>query len=167
MIIGLSFSTFVTLHVVLSLVGIIAGLIALGAMLRGGWSARWSALFLGTTAAAVLSGFMFPIGAILPSHVVGAISVATLAVAFYALYARRLVGRWRATYIVAAVASLYLNCFVGVAQAFLTSDTLQALAPTQSEPPFLLAQFVLLAAFVVAGGLALRRFHPATGGRLA
>ncbi|MBU8537333.1 hypothetical protein [Falsiroseomonas tokyonensis] len=167
MILGLSFTTFVTLHVVLSLIGIVAGLVALGAMLAGNWTGRWSALFLGTTAATVVTGFIFPIGAILPSHVVGAISVVTLAVAFYALYARRLAGRWRATYVVAAAASLYLNCFVGVAQAFLKLGRLQALAPTQSEPPFLLAQIALLATFVVAGGLALRRFHPVMGGRLA
>ena len=167
MILGLSFSTFVTLHVVLSLVGIIAGLVALGAMLAGAWSGRWSALFLGTNAAAVITGFMFPIGAILPSHVVGAISVVTLATAFHALYARRLSGRWRATYVVSATASLYLNCFVGVAQAFLKLDALQALAPTQSEAPFLVAQVALLGTFLVVGALALRRSHPAMGGRLA
>jgi hypothetical protein len=167
MILGLSFSTFVTLHVVLSLVGIATGLVALGAMLAGQAAGRWAGVFLGSTAAAVITGFMFPIGAILPSHVVGAISTVTLAAAFYALYARRLAGGWRAVYVVAAAASLYLNCFVGVAQAFLKLETLQALAPTQSEPPFLVAQLALLATFLVAGGLALRRFHPAMDGRLA
>ena len=167
MVFGLSFAAFTTLHVVISLVGIVAGLVALGAMLAGSWYGRWSALFLWTTAATSVTGFMFPIGAILPSHIVGAISVAVLAVAFYALYAQRLAGRWRATYVVAAAVSLYLNCFVGVAQAFLKLGPLQALAPTQSEPPFLLAQAALLVAFIVAGGLALRRFHPVMGGRLA
>jgi hypothetical protein len=155
------------LHVAFSVLGIVAGLVALGAMLAGAWSGRWSALFLGGTAATVISGFMFPIGAILPSHVVGAISVVTVAVAFFALYARRLLGRWRTVYVVAAAASLYLNCFVGVAQAFLKLEALRALAPTGSEPAFLIAQAALLAAFILVGGLALRRLPPSMGGRMA
>ncbi|MBR0681884.1 hypothetical protein GXW74_15425 [Roseomonas eburnea] len=161
MILGLDFSTFVTLHVVLSLIGIAAGLVALGAMLAGRSSGGWSALFLTTTAATVATGFMFPIGAILPSHIVGAITAVTLLVAVYALYARGLARGWRAAYVVTATVSLYLNCFVGAVQAFQKVDTLHALAPTKSELPFLVAQLLLLAFFIACGAIALRRFRPA------
>jgi len=161
MILGLDFPTLVTLHVVLSLVGIAAGLVALGAMLAGRRSGGWNALFLAATAATVVTGFMFPIGAILPSHIVGAFTAVTLLVAAYALYARGLGGLWRGAYVVAATASLYLNSFVGLVQAFQKVDALHALAPTQSEAPFLAAQLLLLAFFVVCGAIALRRFRPA------
>ncbi|MBR0656549.1 hypothetical protein [Plastoroseomonas arctica] len=166
MILGLSFANFLTLHVVLSLVGIAAGLVAMGAMLAGRWLGGWQALFLATTVATVATGFLFPIGAVLPSHIVGAISAAVLAVAVYAAYAGGLAGGWRATYVVTAAMALYLNCFVGVVQAFQKIGALHALAPTQTEPPFLVAQVVLLILFVVLGTLAVRRFRPG-GARLA
>ena len=59
-----------------------------------------------------------------------------------------------------AVAALWLNCFVLVVQSFQKSPELFALAPTQSEPPFFIAQSVVLAAFVWAGWRAVQRFHP-------
>ena len=62
-----------------------------------------------------------------------------------------------------AVFSLYLNCFVGVVQAFLKQPFLKPLAPTQSEPPFVIAQAIVLLIFVVLGFLAVRAFHPAMG----
>jgi len=114
----------------------------------------WTALFLITTVATSVTGFMFHSKSFGPPHVVGLISLVVLAVAIVALYVYRLAGSWRWIYVVTATAALYLNCFVGVVQAFQKLPFLQPLAPTQSEPPFLIAQLAVLAIFVVLGFLA-------------
>ena len=111
----------------------------------------WTATFLLTTILTSLTGFLFPFGPILPSHIVGAISLAVLAVAVVALYYYRLAGAWRWIYVTAAVLALYLNVFVGVVQAFLKVPALNALAPTQAEPPFAIAQGLVLILFIVLG----------------
>jgi hypothetical protein len=163
MMLGLSLSVFTTLHVAVSLIGIAAGLVALYGMLASQRRAGWTALFLATTILTSVTGFMFPFNGLLPSHVVGAISLALLAVALLALYVFRLAGSWRWLYVAAAVAALYLNVFVAVVQAFRKVAFLQPLAPTESEPPFAVAQLAVLALFLGLGILAARRFHPATG----
>ena len=163
MVLGMSLSTFTTLHVVLSLVGIAAGLVFLVGALRSAHYAGWTALFLSTTILTSVTGFLFPFERVLPSHVFGVVSLALLAVAVAALYGYRLAGAWRWLYVVAAVVSLYLNVVVAVVQAFLKLTFLQPLAPTQSEPPFLIAQALVLVAFVALGALAVRRFHPDQG----
>ena len=89
------------------------------------------------------------------------ISLVVLALALWALYGAHLAGIWRGAYVVTAVFALYLNCFVGVVQAFQKVTVLHPLAPTGTEPPFLAAQAATLAAFVLLGFLATRRFHPA------
>jgi len=86
-----------------------------------------------------VSGFGFPFEHLLPSHKVGILSLVILAVAIPARYAFHLAGRWRAIYIVGAATALYLNVFVLVFQSFLKVPALRALAPTQQEPPFLVA----------------------------
>jgi len=159
---GLSTETFTLVHVVLSLIGILAGLAVLFGMIAGHRLAVLTALFLATTVATSATGFLLPTAPFGPSHIVGLISLAALAVALLALYGRGLAGSWRAVYVVTAVLALYLNVFVGVVQAFRKVPLLQALAPTQSEPPFLVAQLGVLILFVVLGFLAVRRFHPAT-----
>jgi hypothetical protein len=88
------------------------------------------------------------------------ISLVILAAAIPALYVFHLAGIWRVVYIVGAVIALYLNAFVGVVQAFQKLSFLQPLALTQSEPPFIVAQLVLLAIFVALGIGAVKRFHP-------
>ena len=108
-----------------------------------------------------MTGYFLPADRILPSHIVGAISLVLLAAALAGLYKYRLAGAWRWIYASTAVAALYLNVFVLVFQAFLKVPALRALAPTQSEPPFKLTQAVVLLAFVVIGVLAVRRFRPA------
>jgi hypothetical protein len=159
MMLGLSFETFTLLHVAISLVAIVTGLPVLLAMLQNRIAPGVTALFLGTTVLTSVTGFMFPSGALLPSHIVGIISLVALAIAIVALYGFRLAGIWRPAYVIAAVLSLYLNVFVLVVQAFQKVAPLKALAPTQSELPFLLAQVVVLAAFGYAGFLAVRRFR--------
>jgi hypothetical protein len=161
MILGMSTSTFTLLHVGLSLVGIIAGLIVLAGMFGSRKLEGWTAIFLGTTVLTSASGFLFPRDQILPSHVVGILSLITLAVAVYALYFRQLAARWRWIYIVTAAIAFYLNVFVGIFQSFLKVPALLAMAPTQSEPPFVIAQAIALAIFIGATVLAVKSFHPA------
>ena len=163
MILGLSTSAFTTLHVVISLIGIISGIIVALGWLRSRRPGTCTSLFLTTTVLTSVTGFLFPSAAFGPPQVVGAISLVVLVVAIAALYGFRLAGAWRWIYIVTAATALYLNCFVGVVQAFQKLSFLQPLAPTQSEPPFLIAQIVVLAIFVVLGYLAVRRFHPDLG----
>jgi hypothetical protein len=160
MILGMSIATFTLVHVVLSLVGIFTGLVVVFGMLGSKKLDGWTALFLVTTVLTSVTGFFFPFDKILPSHIVGIISLVVLAIAILALYALHLAGPWRWIYVVSAVLSLYLNVFVGVVQAFQKLPLLASLAPTQSEPPFLIAQAVVLVIFVVLSIAAVRAFHP-------
>jgi hypothetical protein len=162
MILGMSLSAFTTFHVLLSLIGIASGLIVLGAMIEGKRAPAWTVIFLLTTIATSVTGFLFPFKTFDPALVVGTISLVLLAIAVLALYVLHLGGLWRPVYIVAAVMALYLNVFVAVVQAFQKVPFLHPLAPTQSEPPFAIAQAAVLIVFVVLGFLALRRFHPRT-----
>ena len=118
------------------------------------------AVFLVTTTATSLTGFGFPFVRLLPSDIVGAISLLILAVAVYAIYVRNLVGRWRAIYVASAVAALWLNFFVGIVQSFNKFTYLNKFAPTGSEPPFAVAQGIILILFVIAGVAAVRRYRP-------
>jgi hypothetical protein len=162
MVLGLSLSTFTTIHVIISLIGIASGLVVLGAMLGAQRVPRWTMLFLVTTILTSLTGFLFPISGFTPALGVGAISIAVLAIALLALYARRLSGAWRWVYVVTALVALYFNCFVAVVQSFQKIPALNALAPTaSSEPAFVFAQLLLLAFFVIVGTLAVLRFRPA------
>jgi len=160
MILGMSTSTFTLVHVVLSLIGILSGLLVvigtLGAKRRTGWTA----LFLATTVLTSVTGFFFPRDQLLPSHIVGVISLVALAVALVARYVNRLAGASRWIYVLAAVLALYLNVFVGIVQAFQKVPFLRPLAPTQSEPPFLVTQLVVLAIFIALGIAAVIRFRP-------
>ena len=160
MIFGLSLSGFTTLHVILSLIGIVAGVVVAFGMLGARRLPGWNALFLATTVLTSVTGFMFPFTRLLPSHVFGIISLIALAIAVLAYYVFRLAGLWRWLYILSAILALYLNAFVGVVQGFQKLAFLAPLAPTQSELPFIVAQLALLVLCVALGGLALRSFHP-------
>src|SRR5713101_5084695 len=145
---GMTTSTFTFVHVLLSLVGIGAGFVVLFGLLTGKQLDGWTALFLATTVATSVSGFGFPVDHLLPSHKVGIISLVVLAVAILARYALHLAGAWRRIYVVCAAVALYLNVFVGVVQAFLKVPALTALAPRQTEPPFVITQLVVLVLFI-------------------
>jgi hypothetical protein len=119
----------------------------------------WTAIFLIFTVLTSVTGFLFPFVHLLPSHVVGILSLLVLAVAIFARYPRRLGGAWRRIYVICAMVALYLNCFVLVVQMFLKVPALHALAPKGNEPPFLIAQLALLAIFVWLTIVAARRFH--------
>jgi hypothetical protein len=158
MILGMTTSTFTLVHVLISLVGIASGLVVVF-MLTGKRLDAWTALFLATTVATSVTGFAFPFDHLLPSHKVGIISLAVLAVAILARYAFHLSGAWRRIYVITAIAALYFNVFVGVVQSFLKVPALHSLAPKQTEPPFLVTQLVVLALFIVIGIMAVKRFH--------
>jgi hypothetical protein len=162
MVLGMSLSTFTEVHVVISLIGISSGIIVLAGMLGTHRFAGWTVLFLATTVLTSLTGFFFPFTHVTPAHVVGVISLVVLAVAILALYVYHLAGPWRWLYVAGATLALYLNVFVGVVQAFQKLPFLTRLAPTQSEPPFLVAQLAVLVIFGTLGILAARRFRPAT-----
>ena len=93
----------------------------------------------------------------------GAISLAVLAIAIWARYGGRLAGASRWVYVVTAAMALYLDCFVAVVQSFLKIPALHALAPTGSEPPFVVAQSVVLAIFIWLTWPAAKRFHVVLG----
>ena len=156
----MSVAVFTQLHVIISLIGIATGVIAAFGLVTNRRCSRWTALFLVTTILTSATGFLFHSKVIGPPHVVGAISLVVLAGATYALHARHLAGAWRGAYVVAALLALYLNAFVGVVQAFQKLPALHQFAPHGSEPPFAIAQLVVLAAFVLLGYQSLRRFHP-------
>lgn len=149
-------TTLTGIHTWLSLVAIVAGCAVVLGMLQGAVRPVGTGLFLITAVLTSATGFLFPFNGVMPSHVVGVIALLVLALAITALYGRELAGRWRAVYVASAVASLYLLVFVGVAQAFAKVPQLQALAPTQSEPPFAIAQAVVLALFVMLGWRAMK-----------
>jgi hypothetical protein len=122
----------------------------------------WTALFLSTTVATSVTGFMFPFHKLLPSHVVGAISLVVLAITILARYSRHLAGGWRRTYVISAAIALYLNVFVLIVQLFEKVPALNAMAPTQSEPRFKITQVVVMALFVVLGIFAAKGFREQT-----
>jgi hypothetical protein len=159
MMLGMTLSTFTLFHVVLSLVGIATGFIVVYGLMTGKRLEAWTATFLLCTVLTSLTGLLFPFSHLLPSHVVGILSLLMLAVAIVARYPRRLEGAWRRIYVICAMVALYLNCFVLVAQMFLKLPALHALAPKGNEPPFLIAQLALLAIFVWLTIVAARRFH--------
>lgn len=155
---------FTLFHVAISIVAIVAGLIVLYGLLTANRMAAMTLVFLVMTIATSVTGFFFHRDHLLPSHIVGIISLVVLALTTYALYGARLQGFWRPVYVVGAVISLYLNVFVLIVQSFLKVPSLHALAPNGSEPPFALAQGIVLVAFIVLGVLAVKRFHPAMAG---
>jgi len=158
MIWGLTIEAFTRVHVLVSLAGIVSGLIVLFGLLARKRLDGCTVFFLATTAATSITGFAFPTDHLLPSHRVGIVSLVVLVVAIVARYGRHLAGAWRRIYVVCAAIALYLNVFVGVVQAFMKVPALNALAPHQTEPPFLIAQLVVFLLFIVLTVAAARRF---------
>jgi hypothetical protein len=164
-----SLTTFTLIHVVLSLLGIFAGLVVVGGLVAGKRLDGWTGVFLTTTVLTNVTGFGFPFVTLLPSHAVGIISLVVLPVVIAAYYWKHLTGLWRNVYVVGAIFALYLNVFVLVAQLFHRIPALFELAPKQNEPPFALTQLLVLVLFVWLGRTAVRGFRsgptaPVSGG---
>ena len=163
MMLGMSLSIFTTVHVVISLIAIVSGIIVMFGMLGSNKMPSLTAIFLLFTILTSATGFLFPFEKLLPSHVIGILSLVLLVIACFALYVMKLSGAWRWIYVVTAIVSLYLNVFVLVIQSFLKVPALHALAPSvpPSEPPFAVVQGLVLLFFVVVIIGAWRRFRPA------
>ena len=166
MILGMSVGAFTLLHVIITLVAIGSGLIVVGGMFASHRLPGTTALFLFTTALTSVTGFLFPIHGFTPALGVGILACVILAVALFALYKEHLVGAWRGIYVISAIVSLYLNVFVLIAQSFMKDSALNALAPTQSEPPFAITQAVVLVIFILIGLIAVVKFRPITAVRV-
>ncbi|HXP65264.1 MAG TPA: hypothetical protein VN815_07305 [Steroidobacteraceae bacterium] len=168
MILGMSLATFTQLHVIISLIAIASGIVVVLGMLGARHMPGLTALFLITTVLTSVTGFMFDtpadaprvIGSLDPAKIIGLISLVFLALAIIGLYSYKLAGPWRGAYVVCSIIALYLNCFVLVVQSFQKIPFFHALAPTQKEPPFAVAQGVLLVLFIGVGIAAFRKFRP-------
>jgi hypothetical protein len=148
------------IHTLISLVAIFTGFAVLFGLLAGNRVDGWTKWFLITAVATTVTGFFFPFHGITPAIKLGIISSVVLVVTIYARYAKRLAGAWRWIYAVGAVLTLYFNVFVGIVQSFEKIPALNAMAPTQTEPPFKLTQLVVLALFFVLAIIAAIRFRP-------
>jgi hypothetical protein len=163
MILGVfSLSNYTILHVVICFLGIATGLVVLFGMIADKRLNGWTFWFLFSTVLVNLTGFGFPFDRLLPSHFLGMLSLALLLIAIVARYSFGMSGAWRWIYVISAALALWTNLFALVAQSFGKIPALQPLAPTQSEPPFLIAEVVVLAIVVVLAAIALRKFHPRT-----
>jgi hypothetical protein len=152
-------TTFTLIHVVLSLIGIFAGLVVVGGLVAGKRLDGWTGVYLVTTVLTNVTGFGFPFVTLLPSHIVGILSLVVLAIVIVARYWKHLAGAWHGAYVVGAVLALYLNVFVLLVQLFRRLPALIVAAPTQKEPPFLVTQLVVLALFIWLGREARRGFR--------
>jgi hypothetical protein len=165
MILGMSLATFVLVHVVISLIAIVAGLIVMFGMLGSKSQPGLTAIFLLFTILTSATGFVIPpflFEKLLPSHLFGIISLILLTIACIALYGVKLAGAWRRIYVLTALISLYLNVFVLIVQSFLKIPALTALAPGNPPegPIFAVAQGIVLVFFVLMIIGAWRRFRP-------
>ena len=159
MVLGMSIETFTLVHVLISLVGIASGTIVMYGFLTNRRLDRWTAVFLFTTVLTSLTGFLFPFMGVTPAIKLGIISLVVLTLAIVTRYFLHLA--WRKTYVIAACTALYFNVFVFVVQSFEKVPPLKATAPTQKEPPFAVAQIVLLILFIVLTTFAVKRFRTA------
>ncbi len=160
MVLGISLHTFTLIHVFISLIGIVSGLIVMYGFITNQPLDRWTAIFLATTALTSITGFLFPIEAATPAIKLGVISLLVLAVTIVTRYPLHMT--WRKTYVITACGALYFNVFVLVVQSFEKVSALRALAPTQKEPPFAIAQITVFVMFVVLAVFAVKKFRVET-----
>jgi hypothetical protein len=160
MVLGMSLHTFTILHVIISIVELLAGVIVVLQLLAGSRS-RFTGLFLATGALTTLTGFLFPFHGMTPGIVLGFVSLPFLLLAALSFYGGHLHGIWRVAYVLSVLVVLYLDAFVAVAQSFDKIGALHALAPTGKEAPFAVVQGLVLLIFIAIGLLVLKRFHPA------
>jgi hypothetical protein len=153
-------TTFTKIHVAISLIGILSGLVVVFGLLSSKRLNGWTVLFLISTVATSVTGFLFPFHGFTPGIALGIISMVLLGAAIFARYGRGLAGAWRWIYVVTAMISLYLNVFVLIAQLFQKVPALKAMAPTQTEAPFAIAQLVTLVVFFALTIAAALKFRP-------
>ena len=150
---------FTGFHVILSLIGILSGFVVAFGLLTSRRLEGWTAVFLASTLLTSVTGFFFPFHGITPGLVIGVVSLILLALAILGRYGRNLEGGWRRTYAISSMTALYLNFFILIVQLFEKVPALKAIAPTQSEAPFKIAQLTALVLFIVLTFLSAIRFH--------
>ena len=156
----LGLSAFTWFHTLLSLVALVAGIVVMIGLPDSRKLGGWTALFLATAVGTSVTGFMFPFDKFLPSHWFGVISLVVLAAAIAGRYLFGFAGAWRWIYVVSVALAVYLDAFVTVVLAFQKLPFLKPLAPTQSEPPFAIAQVAVLVVFITLTIMGVRKFHP-------
>ena len=161
MIFGMSTSIFTLIHVLIGLTGIGSGFVVLVGMINGKRRDGWTGIFIITAILTSLTGFLFPFEQLLLSHVLGLLSLMAITIALFARNVFFRAGSWRLVYVVVIAMALYFSCFAAVVQLFAKIPALKAVAPTQTEPPYRIAQYLVLAFFVVLTYLAARRFRVA------
>jgi hypothetical protein len=159
-------TAFTLFHVLLSLVGIATGFVMIYGMITARPREGWTTAFLWSTAATTVTGFLFPFHGVLPSHIFGVLTTLLLALALMGRYRYGLSGRWRRTFAISTAVAQYLNVFILVVQLFRKTPFLKALAPTESEPPFQIAQLAVLIFFIGLTALAASRFRAPAGSPL-
>jgi hypothetical protein len=157
-----------TVHVAICFIAMLAGALVLNALCRGRHQPNWAAVLLVSTALISITGFVLPSPPGTPTpdpaRILGVIELVVVAIAAAALYGYHLARAWSGIYVVTIVLTVYFNVFVAVTQAFLKIGSLHALAPSGKEPPFLVAQLLMLALAVLIGVTALRRFRGGSRG---
>ena len=148
------------IHVAISLIGILSGLVVVVGLLTARRLDGWTTLFLASTVATSVTGLLLPLKGFTPAVGVSIISLVLLGVAIFARYSKRLVRGWRWVYTITAMFSLYLNVFVLIAQLYEKVPSLKALAPTQTDVPFIATQVVILLLFLLLTTLAVLKFRP-------
>jgi hypothetical protein len=163
MVLGMSLATFTLVHVVISLIAIVAGLIVMYGLLVSNRTPGLTGVFLLFTILTNATGFPFPFEGFKPSYAIAILSLVLLAIACIALYGMKLAGAWRWIYLVTAMLSLYFNVFVLVIQSFLKIPALTALAPGNppSGPVFAAVQGIVLLFFIFVIVRLVRRSRPA------
>ena len=160
MILGMSISAFTQFHVILSLIGIAAGLVALVGLMANRLLSAVNGLFLITTVLTSVTGFLFPFKGVTPGIILGVLSMIALILAIVALYGGKLDGAWRGTYVISAAIALWFNVFVLFAQSFAKIPALKSIAPTQASPAFGITQAIVLIIFILLALRAFKRFRP-------
>ncbi|MCE9649937.1 MAG: hypothetical protein K8R18_09975 [Parvibaculum sp.] len=159
MVFGVTLATYTLIHVLISLAAIGSGFVVVFGFLTGRRLDGWTAIYLAATVATSATGFGFPFVKLLPPHIFGIISAVLLVPTLYARYGAHLSGAWNWIYTLGAVVLLYLNFFVLIVQVFVKVPAFIALAPTQTELPFVAAHGAGLILFIVLGFLSVRKFH--------
>jgi hypothetical protein len=157
----MSLHAFTQVHVALSLMGILSGLVVLLGMLGSHQVKATTALFFITTVLTSLTGFLFPFHGVTPGIVIGILSLIVLLLAILARYTFHYAGPWRATYVISSTIALWFNVFIFIVQSFEKVPSLHVLAPTGTETPFKVSQLVVLILFIVLGARAVKKFRPA------
>jgi hypothetical protein len=155
---GFSFGAFTFVHVMLSVAGIVAGLYVVGGLSSGKRLDGWIGTFLVTTLLTNITGFLFPFRVLMPSHILGGLSLLFIPVAMFAIYGKHLEGSWKKIFVISSVTALYFNVFVLIAQLFAKMPGLLVISPTQQTPIFGATQLGLLILFVLMGRSAKRGF---------